>query len=198
MQKEQFGILLTTLRKKNGISQKEMADRLSVSVSAVSKWEHGKNLPDMTMLGNIAELLQVSCDELLNPEKTLEKPTNSEVPEEDAEKKHSRIIKIAVPAGIAVIVIGMVLLYMAARGKADFEQVGARYIDDPNWGKVYEIAAVVHGGTDADLFPTHAEEVKTQIKEGRELETDIVRITYFKKKSDALKWENPESYGYIF
>ena len=41
MQKEQFGILLTTLRKKNGISQKEMAERLSVSTSAVSKWEHG-------------------------------------------------------------------------------------------------------------------------------------------------------------
>lgn len=41
MQKEQFGILLTTLRKKNGISQKEMAEWLSVSVSAVSKWEHG-------------------------------------------------------------------------------------------------------------------------------------------------------------
>ena len=66
MQKEQFGILLTTLRKKNRISQKEMAEQLSVSTSAVSKWEHGKNLPDMTMLGSIAETLQVSCDELLN------------------------------------------------------------------------------------------------------------------------------------
>ena len=71
MQKEQFGILLTSLRKKNGISQKEM-------VSAVSKWEHGKNLPDMTMPGSIAEILQASCDELLNPEKTLERLANPE------------------------------------------------------------------------------------------------------------------------
>ena len=78
MQKEQFGILLTTLRKKNGISQKEMAEWLSVSVSAVSKWEHGKNLPDMTMPGSIAEILQASCDELLNPEKTLERLANPE------------------------------------------------------------------------------------------------------------------------
>ena len=155
MQKEQFGILLTTLRKKNGISQKEMAERLSVSVSAVSKWEHGKNLPDMTILGKIAEILQVSCDELMNPEKTLEKLMNPEIPEEDAEKKHSRILKIAVPAGIALIVIGMVLLYMAICGKADFEQVGSRYIDDPYWGKVYDTAAVVHGRTDEDLLITH-------------------------------------------
>lgn len=38
----------------------------------------GKNLPDMTMLGSIAETLQVSCDELLNPEKTLERLANPE------------------------------------------------------------------------------------------------------------------------
>ena len=62
MQKEAFGILLTTLRKEKGLSQKEMAEKLSVSTSAVSKWEHGKNLPDMTMLSSIADILQLSCD----------------------------------------------------------------------------------------------------------------------------------------
>ena len=31
-----------------------------------------------------------------------------------------------------------------------------------------------------------------------EVIVDTVRITYFKNKSDALKWENPESYSYIF
>ena len=72
MQKEAFGKLLVILRKKNGLSQKELAERLSVSTSAVSKWENGKNLPDMMMLSRIADILQVSCDELHNPEKTLE------------------------------------------------------------------------------------------------------------------------------
>ena len=78
MQKEAFGKLLVILRKKNGLSQKELAERLSVSTSAVSKWENGKNLPDMMMLSSIAEMLQVSCDELHNPEKTLEKLNNPE------------------------------------------------------------------------------------------------------------------------
>lgn len=41
MQKEAFGKLLVILRKKNGLSQKELAERLSVSTSAVSKWENG-------------------------------------------------------------------------------------------------------------------------------------------------------------
>ena len=44
MQKETFGKLLIILRKKNGLSQKELAESLSVSISAVSKWENGGSL----------------------------------------------------------------------------------------------------------------------------------------------------------
>ena len=54
MQKEAFGKLLVILRKKNGLSQKELAERLSVSTSAVSKWENDGSLPEMTMLPDIA------------------------------------------------------------------------------------------------------------------------------------------------
>ena len=86
MQKEAFGKLLIILRKKNGLSQKELAERLSISTSAVSKWENGKNLPDMMMLSSIADILQVSCDELHNPEKTLEKLANPELKRRDIEE----------------------------------------------------------------------------------------------------------------
>lgn len=67
-----------------------MAEQLSVSTSAVSKWEHGKNLPDMTMLGSIAETLQVSCDELLNPEKTLERLANPEPQKGETEETDTK------------------------------------------------------------------------------------------------------------
>lgn len=86
MQREAFGKLLIILRKKNGLSQKELAERLSVSTSAVSKWENGKNLPDMMMLSRIADILQVSCDELHNPEKTLEKLDNPEFQKRNVEE----------------------------------------------------------------------------------------------------------------
>lgn len=86
MQREAFGKLLIILRKKNGLSQKELAERLSVSTSAVSKWENGKNLPDMIMISSIADILQVSCDELHNPEKTLEKLANPELKRRDIEE----------------------------------------------------------------------------------------------------------------
>lgn len=216
MQKETFGKLLTILRKKNRLSQKELAERLSVSTSAVSKWENGKNLPDMTMISSIADILQVSCDELHNPEKTLEKLANPEFQikdvggdKENADKtekneetgaklKKKKYGRISFLIGILVIVAGIFLIYMAGHRETAFQQVGTRYIDDPSWGMVYEIAVVVNTKIDYELMSTYMEEVKNQMKEKQDLETDTVKITYFKKRENALKWENPESYSYIF
>ena len=198
MQKEQFGILLTTLRKKNGISQKEMAERLSVSTSAVSKWEHGKNLPDMTMLGSIAETLQVSCDELLNPEKTLERLANSE-PQKEAlsKKKHRRIVKIVVLLGILVIAAGLLLGYMVKHRESTFQQIGTRYIDDPDWGYTYEISYVVKGEVTGRSINEYLEEVRNEM-DREELGTNVVKTSYYRNREDALAWKETDMRGYTF
>lgn len=198
MKKEQFGILLTTLRKKNGISQKEMAERLSVSTSAVSKWEHGKNLPDMTMLGSIAETLQVSCDELLNPEKTLERLANSE-PQKEAlpKKKHTRVVKIAVLVGILVIAAGILLGYMIKHREPVYQQIGTRYIDDPDWGYTYEISYVVKGEVTGRSINEYLEEVRNEM-DREELGTNVVKTSYYRNKEDALAWKETDMRGYTF
>ena len=198
MQKEQFGILLTTLRKKNGISQKEMAERLSVSTSAVSKWEHGKNLPDMTMLGSIAETLQVSCDELLNPEKTLERLANPE-PQKEAlsKKKHRRIVKIVVLVGILVIAAGLLLGYMVKHREPTFQQIGTRYIDDPDWGYTYEISYVVKGEVTGRSINEYLDEVRNEV-DREELGTNVVKTSYYRNKEDALAWKETDMRGYTF
>lgn len=198
MQKEQFGILLTTLRKKNGISQKEMAERLSVSTSAVSKWEHGKNLPDMTMLGSIAETFQVSCDELLNPEKTLERLANAE-PQKEAlpKKKHTRVVKIAVLVGILVIAAGLLLGYMVKHREPTFQQIGTRYIDDPDWGYTYEISYVVKGEVTGRSINEYLDEVRNEV-DWEELGTNVVKTSYYRNKEDALAWKETDMRGYTF
>ena len=198
MQKEQFGILLTTLRKKNGISQKEMAERLSVSTSAVSKWEHSKNLPDMTMLGSIAETLQVSCDELLNPEKTLERLANSE-PQKEAlpKKKHTRVVKIAVLVGILVIAAGILLGYMIKHREPVYQQIGTRYIDDPDWGYTYEISYVVKGEVTGRSINEYLDEVRNEM-DREELGTNVVKTSYYRNREDALAWKETDMRGYTF
>ncbi|MCD7835413.1 MAG: helix-turn-helix domain-containing protein, partial [Lachnospiraceae bacterium] len=72
-QNKEFGELLKLLRKQQGLNQKELADKLYVSASAVSKWENGKNLPDLIMLKKLTEILQISYDNLLCPEEALKK-----------------------------------------------------------------------------------------------------------------------------
>lgn len=90
----------------------------------------------------------ISCDELQNPE-----PQKGETEETDGEppkKKNSRIVKTAVLVGILVIVGGLLLGYMIKHREPTYQQIGTRYIDDPDWGNVYEISYVVKGEVTAE------------------------------------------------
>lgn len=58
---------IALLRKSRGITQEELAQRLSVSPQAVSKWENGHSLPEVSILVELAEILRVTIDEILLP-----------------------------------------------------------------------------------------------------------------------------------
>ncbi len=60
-----FADKLIDLRKKNGWSQEELAEKLNVSRQAVSKWEGAQSIPDMTRIIQLSELFGVSTDYLL-------------------------------------------------------------------------------------------------------------------------------------
>ena len=55
-------------RKRLGLTQDQMAERLGVTAQAVSKWENDQSCPDITMLPRLAELFGISTDELLGME----------------------------------------------------------------------------------------------------------------------------------
>jgi len=57
-----FGEKLTTLRKQHGLSQEDLAEKLSVSRQAVSRWELDSTLPDAENLLQISKLFSVSID----------------------------------------------------------------------------------------------------------------------------------------
>ena len=67
--KSSIGDFLAILRKSKGLTQQEVADRLGVSNKTVSSWETGASCPDISMLPAIAELFEVTCDELLRGER---------------------------------------------------------------------------------------------------------------------------------
>lgn len=65
MDKELFGSFVAELRKEKDWTQKELAEVLFVSDKAVSKWERGLSLPDVSLLMPLAEALGVTVTELL-------------------------------------------------------------------------------------------------------------------------------------
>ena len=58
----QFNEKLSIHRKKNGLSQEDLADKLGVSRQAISRWELGSTMPDATNLLQIGDLFGVSVD----------------------------------------------------------------------------------------------------------------------------------------
>ncbi len=69
MEKKTMGSFMAALRKANGLTQQQVADKLNVSNKTVSKWECNEGYPEISVLPVIAELYSVSVDELLRGEK---------------------------------------------------------------------------------------------------------------------------------
>ena len=65
MEQEKIGKFIKKIRIDNGFTQKEFADRLGVTYQAVSKWENGKNIPDIMILKLISKEFNVNIDDLL-------------------------------------------------------------------------------------------------------------------------------------
>lgn len=85
--REQFGQFIAMLRKEKGLTQKELAQQLFISDKAVSKWETGKSIPDITLLIPLSELLNISVTELLECRRIEQRePINTEKTEELVKK----------------------------------------------------------------------------------------------------------------
>ena len=69
LDKEKMGLFIAQLRREKEATQKELADRLYVSDKAVSKWERGLSVPDISLLLPLAEILGVTTTELLRGER---------------------------------------------------------------------------------------------------------------------------------
>lgn len=58
-------MMISSLRKERGMTQSELAEKMGVTDKAVSKWERGLSFPDINSIPKLAELFEVSVDELM-------------------------------------------------------------------------------------------------------------------------------------
>lgn len=99
-----------------GITQKELADKLSISDKTISRWENGNQLPDAILLPDLAEALDISISELYGI-KAEEKPPIAEVCIAELPHKDSKVLnicyKITMAIGLILFIFGsMVLIHI--------------------------------------------------------------------------------------
>ena len=99
MERKTIGGLIAALRKANGMTQKDLAERLNVSDKSVSRWERDDGAPDLSLIPVIAEIFGVTCDELLRGER---KPMADRTEQEaetctspKGEKERKRLMKVS-------------------------------------------------------------------------------------------------------
>ena len=79
MDNKKIGKLIADLRKKNGLTQQELGDKVGVGFRAVSKWERGITLPDISIINELSDILGISSNELLAGKVTKEIKTKPKI-----------------------------------------------------------------------------------------------------------------------
>lgn len=97
MEKKTIGGFISALRKANGMTQRELAQRLNVSDKTVSRWECDESAPDLSLIPVIAEIFNVTCDELIrgqrkSPEERASTPADGQS-DKKCEKEIQRLLK---------------------------------------------------------------------------------------------------------
>ena len=104
MDSSKIGNFIKKIRKDNKLTQKDLADKYNVTYQAVSKWENGKNIPDISLLKEISNIFEVSVEEILDGQK------------KETKKKKSKIFLI-----IGVILILLIFIWILLSKESSFE-----------------------------------------------------------------------------
>ena len=65
MNQDNIAKFIKEIRKKNNLTQKDLADKYGVTYQAVSKWENGKNIPDITLLKEMSKDFNINIEDIL-------------------------------------------------------------------------------------------------------------------------------------
>lgn len=104
MKNKTLGKMILSLRKEKGMTQLELAEKMGVTDKAVSKWERDISCPDIGSIPKLAEIFEVSVDELMQ--------TKNVSGENKGESKAEKVIDVALKGigaamGIAVTVLSV-------------------------------------------------------------------------------------------
>ena len=137
MDQIKIGRFIAERRKINSLTQAELAERLSITDRAVSKWENGKSMPDSSIMLALCKELKISVNDLLNGEvvdmenynEKLEKQLLEVIKQKEAADK--RLLALEWFVIIVSVIILIVPIMIAA------------YVEMPNWQRILLVVSGV-------------------------------------------------------
>ena len=126
MDQKKIGRFICSLRKEKQLTQEQLAEKLGVSINAVSKWERGLSFPDVSLYKDLCKELDINIEELINGEKSKsstakEKAILNVVKTNKNEKKKRNIIIIVFTLLITLLIIfGLIIYKYKSREVEDF------------------------------------------------------------------------------
>lgn len=136
MNQEKIGKFILELRKEKHMTQQELADKLGVTDRAISKWENGRGMPDLSLMKPLCDELEITINELISAEKidTKDYPKKSDeniintidYTNKKIEKKNNML-------GLIVIIFGILIAITAV----------SIFPSESSWGSIYSVFGII-------------------------------------------------------
>lgn len=144
MDQQKIGGFLKKLRKEKNLTQEQLAEQLNVSGRTVSRWETGSNMPDISILVELAEFYDVSIPEIIDGER------KSETMKEEVKETALKLSDYAETINQKIKIRLFWLTVLAFAGMIAFAVIEISGLDTP--GSIYERIASAGLGLDFGML----------------------------------------------
>ena len=120
MDQIKIGKFIAECRKKNNLTQMQLAEKLNITDRAISKWENGKGMPDSSIMLDLCKELKISVNELLSGEVIKMDVYNEKLEQnlinmvKQKEESDKRLLTMEIVIGLLISIIFFVLIFIAS------------------------------------------------------------------------------------
>ena len=120
MNQAKIGRFIAECRKKNDLTQMQLAEKLNITDRAVSKWETGKAMPDSSIMLQLCEILKISVNDLLCGERIIMDNHNKETEKiileivKQKEQSDKNLLTIEILIGVLCVIVFFALVLIAS------------------------------------------------------------------------------------
>lgn len=136
MNQDKIGKFILECRKKKGLTQEALAEKLGVTDKSVSNWENGRNMPDLSLFKPLCEVLDISINDLISGEIVSKEKYQDRLEENiirTIDYSNKKIIKKNNLINIILTIFGIALIVTAM----------SIFPSESSWGSIYSIIGII-------------------------------------------------------